>query len=72
MGGSKDDYSEAEWEKFKKERSDDLVNYYGEAKFEEKLYYELLSEQMIKWAEEDVIRISTLDERHNYKKPETK
>ena len=66
LGGSKDDYTEAEWEQFKKDRSDDLVAYYGEENFKEKVYYALLSEQMIKWAESEEIKIHTLDTRHNY------
>ena len=71
-GGSKDDYSDAEWEQFKKDRAKDLVDYYGEDKFEEKVYYALLSEQMVKWAKDNIIKINTLDTRHNYKKSETK
>ena len=66
LGGSKDDYSETEWEQFKKDRAEDLVNYYGEYNFKERVYYALLSKQMIKWAESGDIKIHTLDTRHNY------
>ena len=67
-----DKYSAEEWEKFKKDRSNDLVEYYGEENFKEKVYYSLLSDKMIEWVENKEITIKTLDERHNFKKAETK
>ena len=67
-----DKYSAEEWEQFKKDRSNDLVEYYGEENFKEKVYYSLLSEQMVKWAKDGDIKINTLNERNNYKKAETK
>jgi len=71
-GGSKDDYTDAEWEQFKKDRSDDLVAYYGEDNFKERVYYALLSEQMLKWAEDGEIVIHDLSNRNNFQTEATK
>ena len=51
------DYSEEEWEQFKKDRANEIFNYYKDSHFEERAYYAIAADAMIKWP-----NIKTLDD----------
>ena len=58
---TREDYTDAEWEKFKKDRTNEVLSYYDKSHFEERAYYGLTSHIIIEWP-----TVITLDNRRAY------
>ena len=54
---TKDDYTDAEWKQFEKDRANEIFSYYDETHFEERAYYSIISEAMLDW-----VNVKTLDD----------
>ena len=60
-GKTKDDYTEEEFTKFRKDRENEIYSYYDDSYFEEVTYYNIVVKNIIDWP-----TVITLDERRAY------
>ena len=58
---TKEDYPGEKWDEFMKEREKEIFSYYDDAHFEERAYYSLASDIIVKWP-----NVITLEERSNF------
>lgn len=58
---TKDDYTEEEFEKFTEDRRKEILSYYGDTHFEERVYYNIMADNIVNWP-----KVTTLDERRAY------
>ena len=54
---TREDYSDSEWESFKKARANEIFSYYDDSHFEERAYYAIVSEALPDW-----VNVKTLDD----------
>ena len=62
-GKTKEDYTDAEYEQFVKERKSEISSYYDDRYFEEITYYNIVVKHITEW---DGIEVVTLDDRRAY------
>ena len=62
-GKTREDYTDAEYEEFVRERKSEIFSYYDDQYFEEITYYNILVEHITAW---EGIEIVTLDDRRAY------
>lgn len=62
-GKTKEDYTDAEYEQFVRERKSEIYSYYDDQYFEEITYYNIVAKHITEW---EGIEVVTLDDRRAY------